>query len=181
MLIYVSVDVEADGPCPGLYSMIALGAVVVEPGLERTFGATIAPISDDWNPPALAVSGYSREETLAFAPPEKVIPKFAGWLDGLTADSFDRLQFVSDNAGFDWMFVCYYLWRFAGRNPFGFTSTSLTSLHKGFSRDLRANFRREGLRRTMHTHNPVADAKGNAEVLMALFERGLRPAPPWQG
>jgi len=35
--VYVSTDIEADGPIPGDYSMIALGAVIVEPGLQRTF------------------------------------------------------------------------------------------------------------------------------------------------
>ncbi len=34
---YIVVDVEADGPIPGDYSMIWFGAVIVEPGLKRTF------------------------------------------------------------------------------------------------------------------------------------------------
>ena len=31
------VDIEADGPIPGDYSVISFGTVVIEPGLERTF------------------------------------------------------------------------------------------------------------------------------------------------
>jgi hypothetical protein len=34
---YIMVDIESDGPVPGDYSMVCFGAVVVEPGLERTF------------------------------------------------------------------------------------------------------------------------------------------------
>jgi hypothetical protein len=34
---YVMVDVEADGPIPGDYSMLCFGAVIVEPALDRTF------------------------------------------------------------------------------------------------------------------------------------------------
>ena len=34
---WIMVDIEADGPIPGVYSMISFGAVVVELGLERTF------------------------------------------------------------------------------------------------------------------------------------------------
>jgi hypothetical protein len=79
---------------------------------------------------------------------------------------------VSDNAGFDWQFVNYYFHRFVGRNPFGFSPLSLTSLYKGFARDMRACFRR--LRRTRHTHNALDDARGNAEALLALVEQGLR-------
>ena len=34
---YIMVDVEADGPIPGDFSMICFGAIVVEPALNRTF------------------------------------------------------------------------------------------------------------------------------------------------
>ena len=43
---YVMVDIEADGPIPGDYSMISFGAVIVQPGLERTFYGRLKPISD---------------------------------------------------------------------------------------------------------------------------------------
>jgi len=42
------VDVEADGPCPGLYSMVSFGVVRVQEDLEKTptfFGQT-APITE---------------------------------------------------------------------------------------------------------------------------------------
>jgi len=60
------IDVEADGPIPGDYSMISFGAIVVEPGLDRTFYGRLRPISERWIPAALKVCGHSREETLAF-------------------------------------------------------------------------------------------------------------------
>jgi hypothetical protein len=41
----VMVEVEADGPIPGDYSMIAHGAVVVEPTLDRMFRGHLRPIS----------------------------------------------------------------------------------------------------------------------------------------
>ena len=34
---YVMVDVEADGPIPGDYSMVSFGAVIVETGLAAQF------------------------------------------------------------------------------------------------------------------------------------------------
>jgi hypothetical protein len=34
---YFMIDVETDGPIPGDYSMISIGAVVVEPSLTKTF------------------------------------------------------------------------------------------------------------------------------------------------
>ena len=75
---YVMVDIEADGPIPGDYSMVCFGAVVVEPSLSQTFYGQLRPISDRWVPEALAVSGFAREETLAFPEPEPVMRRF-GW------------------------------------------------------------------------------------------------------
>ena len=41
---YIMVDVEADGPIPGDYSMISFGAIVAEPSLTTTFYAELQPI-----------------------------------------------------------------------------------------------------------------------------------------
>ena len=54
---FIMVDIEADGPIPGDYSMICFGAVVVEPSLSKTFYGRLAPISERWVPVALTVSG----------------------------------------------------------------------------------------------------------------------------
>jgi DNA polymerase III epsilon subunit-like protein len=167
----ISVDIEADGPVPGKYSMIALGAVVIEPGLSRTFRRLLCPLSIFWIPEALAVSGYTREQTLAFDSPSLVMTEFGQWLGELDG----RPQFISDNAGFDWQFVNYYFHCLTRGNPFGFSSISLTSLYKGFQKDMRRDFRKDGLRKTKHTHDPLDDAKGNAEVWLELQALGLKP------
>ena len=87
--------------------------------------------------------------------------------------SSDKPVFISDNNGFDWMFICWYFHHFLGHNPFGYSSQNLGSLYKGIVKDTRQNFKH--LRRTTHTHNPVDDAIGNAEALLAIIEKyGLR-------
>lgn len=77
---YIMVDIESDGPIPGDFSMICFGAVVVEPSLSKTFYGRLKPISDRFIPEALAVSGFSREETLKFDEPAKVMEQFRDWL-----------------------------------------------------------------------------------------------------
>jgi len=42
----VVVDVEADGPIPGEYSVVCFGAVLVEPSLQKTFCGQVRPITD---------------------------------------------------------------------------------------------------------------------------------------
>lgn len=168
--MFVMVDVEADGPIPGEFSMISIGAVIVEPSLERTFYGRLRPISERWVPEALAVSGHTREECLTFDDPRVVMERFAAWL---TEHAGKRPMFVSDNNGFDWMFTCWYFHRFTGSCPFGHSSTNLGSLYKGLAKDFGQSFRH--LRRTPHTHHPVDDAKGNAEALLAMkTELGLK-------
>lgn len=167
---YIMVDIESDGPIPGDYSMICFGAVVVEPALNRTFYGKLRPISERYIPDALAVSGFTREQTLKFDVPKVVMQQFAEWLRSI---SNDRLMFISDNNGFDWQFINWYFHHFTGKNPFGFSSTNLGSLYKGLVKDTFKTFKH--LRRTRHTHHPVDDAVGNAEALLAMKEElGLK-------
>jgi hypothetical protein len=167
---YIMVDVESDGPIPGDYSMVCFGAIVVEPSLDRTFFGRLKPISDKWIPEALRVSGFTREETLAFDDPREVMRGFADWIAEVGGG---RPMFISDNNGFDWQFVNWYFHHFLGKNPFGHSSTNLGSLVKGVVKDTFANFKH--LRKTEHTHNPVDDARGNAEALLQITEQyGLK-------
>lgn len=163
------VDIEADGPIPGAYSMIALGAVKVEVGLPEGFLGYCRPISATWVPEALAVSGLSRETCETFAEPVQLLLDFEAWIE---THNRGRATFISDNNGFDWMFVCWYFHQFLGRNPFGHSSQNLGSLYKGFVKDSFQNFKH--LRQTPHTHNPLDDARGNAEALLALKAQGLK-------
>lgn len=166
------VDVESDGPVPGLYSLVSFGAVIVAPRLDRTFYGRLAPISERWIPEALAVSGHSREEHAGFADPEAEMRRFASWV---AENGGKRPIFISDNNGFDWGFINYYFHRFTGANPFGHSSQNLGSLYKGLVKDTFATFKH--LRKTRHTHHPVDDARGNAEALLAMkHELGLKIA-----
>jgi len=173
-MTYVMVDIEADGPIPGDYSMVSFGAVIVEPALQRTFYGTLRPISERWIPEALAVSGFSREETLRFEDALHVMQRFARWLG---ANVVGQPMFISDNNGFDWQFINWYFHHFTGSNPFGHSSTNLGSLYKGMVKDTTQNFKH--LRKTRHTHNPVDDAMGNAEALLYMTQAmALRTPKP---
>lgn len=160
---YFMVDIEADGPIPGDYSMISFGAVLVDEKLNKTFYGKLKPISENYIEEALQVSGFSRSETLDFEDPQITMAAFAEWIK---VHSTGRPVFISDNNGFDWMFVCWYFHHFIGSNPFGHSSQNLGSMYKGLVKDCFKNFKH--LRKTKHTHHPVDDAKGNAEALLSM-------------
>lgn len=164
---YISIDIEADGPCPGEYSMIAFGACLVEnPNIGCHF--VLKPISNKWVSKALQISGFTREECEKFNDPEVVMTTFAEWLK---LNCKNQPIFVSDNNGFDWQFINYYFWRFLDKNPFGHSSMNLGSLYKGMVKNTFKNFKH--LRKTKHDHNPLHDAQGNAEALQEMKRLGL--------
>src|SRR5581483_9959244 len=93
-MAYVMVDVGADGPIPGDYSMICFGAVLVNEPLDQTFYGRLRPVSDRYVPEALAVSGFTRQETLTFDDPAQVMLDFHRWIAETTKG---RAMFCSDN------------------------------------------------------------------------------------
>ena len=161
----VVVDVESDGPCPGMHSMICFGAVIVEPGCQRSFYAQLKPISDIYVPEALAISGFSRDDCMKFPDPRDAMQNFEAWLAKEIPGK--RPILWSDNNGYDAGFINYYFWQQLGRNPFGWSSANIGSFYKGITGDLYSKFTH--LRDTKHTHDPVDDARGNAEALLKMF------------
>ena len=168
-MTYIMVDVETDGPIPADYSMICFGAIIVDQELNKSFYGQLKPISEQWLPQALEISGFTRQETLSFDDPKTVLEHFENWI----ADhSRKQPIFISDNNGFDWQFINYYFHHFLGNNPFEYSSTNLGSLYKGLVKDTTKNFKH--LRKTIHSHDPLDDVRGNAEALLYLKnEMGL--------
>lgn len=166
---FVIVDVESDGPCPGLYSIVCFGAIVVDKELNKTFYGKCAPISEKYIPEALAVSGFTREQHLQFADPWQTFIDFHKWIRNQFGD--EKPIFLSDNLAFDWQFINYYLHNFMGDNPFGFSGRRINDIYSGLVGDLRASNNWKRLRKTRHSHNPVDDAKGNAEAFLDICEK----------
>jgi len=168
---YVVVDVESDGPIPAEFSTVCFGAVILDNLLDKTFYGRTRPVSDRFVPEALAISGFSREQHLSFEEPKPVMESFAAWLEKHTKG---RPVFVSDNVAFDWQFINYYFHRFLGRNPFGFSGRRIGDIYAGMVKDASKATEWKKYRITAHTHNPVDDAKGNAEALKKFKELGLK-------
>ena len=174
----IVIDVEADGPAPGLYSMVSFGAVILEDGeITKTFYGKTKPLEGaKWIPEALAVSGHTREEHESFDDPAVVMQDFENWLKAeagyIPEKRNTRPHFYSDNNGFDYQWINYYFVLCLGNNPFGHTSRNINDLYKGFVNDLTKNGKH--LRKTRHTHHPVDDARGNAEIIQAMKKQGLR-------
>jgi len=170
---HIVLDVEADGPCPGLYNMISFGLVCVgDPALS--FLGEVAPILDS---PGISgareVSGITFEAQKAFAQPERVMSAATQWIATLTGGK--RPILWSDNPAFDWQFWNYYCHRFVGGNPAGFSARRIGDLDAGRRNEPLNTSAWKKRRETTHTHNPVDDARGNAEALRWILEQMGQP------
>ena len=162
-------DVESDGQIIGKHSIVCFGVVKLTPELDTKFYGQMKPISNEYVPDALAVSGFSREEHNTFPEPEYVMKTFAEWLK---KHSTGRPILISDNNGYDASWINYYFHVYYGSNPFGWSSRRIGDLYCGMMKDTWAGWKK--LRVTKHTHNPVDDAMGNAEALLKMKEMGLK-------
>lgn len=167
------VDVEASGPCPGLYDMTEIGLIVIREGYPveemPSFYGQFSPMSDNYIQEALDVCERTWEEVKAFPDPELTTKALAAFIE---SEGGTRPMMVSDNPAFDFQFVNYYCWKFLGHNPFGHSAMSLGSLYKGMVKNTFKNFKK--LRKTKHTHDPVMDCRGNVEALLYMVkEMGL--------
>lgn len=169
MSIFI-VDVESDGPCPGLYSMVSFGAIKVQADLNSapTFYGKVAPISEKWIPEALAVSNVTREEHLQYPSVESQMNQFKDWI---IKNSVGRPVFLSDNPAFDWQWINYYMHMVCGENPFGFSARRIGDFYSGLEKDWFAASKWKSMRKTVHTHHPVDDARGNAEAFLEMSKR----------
>jgi len=162
---YIVVDVESDGPLLGENSMICFGAVIVEPSLTKTFYGKTKPISNIYNAESLAISGFSRDEHETFDDPENVMIEFTKWI---SENSKGRPILISDNNSYDFSWINWYIIKYTGSNPFGWSSRRIGDLFCGAEHNLYYKWKKH--RKTEHNHNPVFDCIGNAEALLYFFE-----------
>lgn len=190
MNIYISTDVETDGPIPGVNSMLSLGSawfdddgVIRESfsaNLQTLPGAVADATTMDWwakQPEAYAACRRDLET------PEAAMQRYAAWLEGMSRKG-DSLIFVAWPVGFDFTFVYWYLLRFAGRSPFGHWALDMRSFAMGFlggdySALGKPALPAEWIPEEKHTHIALDDAieQGRLFVNMLRARRGAGDTP----
>ncbi len=174
--LYIAADVEADGPIPGPYSMIALGLSVVG-RKDLSFYTELKPISESYVPEALAVSGLDREKLIREAPEAKdAMANAAAWVNQLR--KIGRPVFLAGPAVWDGMFIHWYFMNFLGKSPFGNTGSGidLRSYWMGYTGCEWVESRKGkikyalGLEDLSHTHHAGEDASELAEVFHQILK-----------
>jgi ribonuclease T len=170
---YVSVDIEASGPIPGEYSLLSLGACLVE-SPKITFYAELRPITDRFVPEALKVGGLSLERLRNQGrDPAEVMAALRDWLEEVARGR--RAICVGFNASFDWSFVNWYFHIFLGTNPFGIGALDIKAYYMGFSGVAWAETSSSRLPKEFQpsralTHNALDDAIAQAEIFRRMLD-----------
>jgi hypothetical protein len=129
--IYVSTDIESDGPIPGPNSMLSLGSAefTADKQMVSTFtanfdtlpGAEPDPDTMQWwlekQPEAWKACRQNLES------PEVATHRYLAWLKALPG----KPVFVGMPAGYDFLFTYWYLIRFTGESPFSFSALDVKS------------------------------------------------------
>ena len=184
-MFYLSLDVEASGPFPGLYSLVSVGCIPVLPPdnshpewilSEKTFYCEFKPLEGAGElPAATEVHGLSREHLEEHGlEPQVGIQQLADYLADLRL-IHPKFMTAAWPASFDQPYIGYYGQRFLGSNPFGYACLDIASLAQGLfrceRRQLRSRLARRGLFRPPkpYPHNALDDARDQAVLLADLL------------
>jgi hypothetical protein len=180
--IYVSTDVEADGPIPGPHSMLsfASAAYTHDKSLVGTFsrnletleGARPDPKTEAWWQTQPAAWAACRRDSQA---PDIAMRDYVTWLGSLPG----RAVFVGYPASYDFMFVYWYLMRFVGQSPFSHSALDI----KTFAMSILGTGYRESTKRNMpkrwfddipHTHVALDDALEQGALFCNMLSESRR-------
>ena len=164
--IYISTDIEADGPIPGPHSMLsfASAAYKADKTLITTFAANLHTLEGAAGHPDTMAWWQTQPEAWSacredLQEPAVAMQQYHDWLLALPG----KPVFVGYPVSYDFMFVYWYLIRFVGHSPFSHSALDIKTLAMGF---MKTTYR-ESSKRNMpkhwfddlpHTHKALDDA-----------------------
>jgi DNA polymerase III alpha subunit (gram-positive type) len=181
--IYVSVDVETDGPIPGPNSMLSIGAAAFMPSGEMisTFSGNLETLPDAsgdpdtmkwWTTQASAWEAHRKN----IRPPQEVMSNFISWVKSVAGPS--KPVFVGYPAGFDFLFVYWYLIKFCKHSPFSFSALDIKTyasavLKCGYRSVTKGSMPDRWFGKSPHTHEALDDAIEQGELFCNMLREHL--------
>lgn len=178
------IDIEANGPVPGLYDMVSLGAsVVIDDGkgnlhLGADFYMELKPAAPRFDARAAAIHGLDQTRLATEGLSQRdAAETLAAWVKENTSPGSEPV-FVGHNAPFDWSHVAYLYAEQEMPNPFGYKALDTKALSAGvlglhwLDTGKEILFKRLGLPEEdmNQKHRADYDAAVQAQLLKALLE-----------
>lgn len=179
--IYVSTDIETDGPIPGPHSMLSFASAAYrdDKKLIGTFSANLHTLPGAEGHPQTMAWWQTQPEAWAAArcalrEPTEAMPEYVAWLKALPGSPV----FVAYPAGFDFLFVYWYLIRFAGESPFSFSALDIKSyamavLRKEYRQSVKRNMPKRWFDPLPHTHCALDDAIEQGALFCNILAENL--------
>ncbi len=179
--VYVSTDVEADGPIPGPHSMLsfASAAFLADKTLVGTFTANLETLPGAQGDPATLAWWQQHPEAWQAArmdlqDPAAAMQRYLLWLQGLPG----KPVFVGYPAAYDFLFVYWYLIRFVGQSPFSFSALDIKTyamvlLRTEYREATKRNMPRHWFDPVPHTHVALDDALEQGRLFCNMLAENL--------
>ena len=179
--LYVSTDVEADGPIPGPHSMLSFASVAfTEQGEEVShFTRNLALLPDASGHPETMRWWQQNQRAwkacrTAPSAPEVAMPAYVAWVKALPG----KPVFVAYPAGFDFLFMYWYMLRFAHESPFSHSALDVKTyamalLKKPYRESTKRNMPRRWFPTSPHTHVALDDAREQGLLFTNMLRENL--------
>ncbi|MCB9883516.1 MAG: exonuclease [Planctomycetes bacterium] len=179
--IYVSTDVETDGPIPGPHSMLSLGsaAYTIDKTLVSTFEVNLELLEGATGDERTMTFWRSEHEAWVACRanaerPATAIPRYVAWLESLPG----KPVFVAYPAGFDFLFTYWYMIRFAGHSPFSHSALDIKTfamamLKKPYRESTKRNMPKRWFDELPHTHRALDDAIEQGALFVNMLREHL--------
>jgi hypothetical protein len=175
---YIAVDIEADGPIPGDYSMLSIGAVAFNPktGILSQFERNLKPLDgakqhrDTMTWWKQFPKQFEKLKVNALNP-FLAITDFSNWLAEV---KIGELVFVSDYVGFDLQFVRWYMRHFIDEDPFWLRQLDLMSYASALTKKPQPEHTsrrvpKHWLIESTHEHSSLNDALSHANMAIHML------------
>lgn len=185
--IYISTDVETDGPIPGPHSMLSFGsaAYTSDKKLVSTFSANLETLDGASPHPKTAEWWATQPEAWAacrkdLQKPEVAMRSYVEWIKTLKS----KPVFVAYPAGFDFLFVYWYLIRFAGESPFSHSALDMKSyamavLKTEYRESTKRNMPKQWFDNVLHTHVALDDAIEQGALFCNMLKANCAKSGTW--
>lgn len=127
---FISIDVEVSGLYPGRYSLLSIGACLVEDP-QIGFYIELKPVNTEAVDSALYGTSLSLEKlSKEGVEPTKAMPAFSDWIHQVSPGG-TRAIMVAFNAPRSWGFINHYFMEYLGENPFGHSAVDIKAFYMG--------------------------------------------------
>lgn len=180
--IYISTDIETDGPVPTLHSMLSFGSAAYQADktLLSTFSANLhtLPTAE----PHPATMQWWQTQPVAWQAcrqnlqdPAQAMLDYVRWIKQLPG----KPVFVGYPAVFDFMFIQWYLYKFVGQSPFSHSALDIKTyamamLKCSYRAAVKRNMPKHWFDDLPHTHIALDDAIEQGVLFCNLLADNLK-------